>query len=1535
MLNGLALSALVDSGNTYLSAISLNIFLRLGFTKHDIEPVPDLRLETAKSSQTLKVLGKPKQKLRLQFANCPAHFRIKPLIIADLSMDANISGPFLKSYKIVQDHGADALVINGHSVPLHERPLPVAEKPKGRARVAATTFLPPFSAAFVPLVVSEIAAGDMPPGDGILEGGDSHNDLNAVAEYCDLIPAAGVLASVGSDGKFYSSALNPTGEMQEVQQGADFGVFRLTCGREPAEATPWRVCMMEASCEKEEKAKVASSDAKRGGEKGTTLREKLREAIRKAKEAKDKPEEKEEYVDVDRWSKKRLAQWLQKNFRLEEAPCLRTEEDRQKAVELLLRFIDVISVNGEYGDTKLLQHEIHTEDALPIRCKHRPINPALEGDLKKQLEKWEKHGVIERSSSPWSFPLVAAPKKGGKIRWCVDYRLLNSKTVKDSHPIPSISDNIGRLSRSRIFSCVDGSGAFHVISIKKDHRPKTSFSTPWGSFQYCKLPFGLCNGPATYSRLVTMVLNGVPGEVALPYLDDAVIHSKDLPGHFRNLTQVLERYRTAGLKLQPEKCHLFRPEVEYLGHLVGQEGVRPLPDYIKAVKEWPMPTNKTQVRTFLGKVGYYRRFIKGYSAIAEPWTSVAGKEGEGSDKKEPVEVTEAMKKSFHELKSRLLAAPILAYPRFDSDEPFILDTDWSGESNSIGATLSQVQDGKERVIAYGAKKLGQSQANYNATKGELVAILYFTKHYRYYLQHRPFLVRTDHQPLVHIRTMEPPDAVCRRWLDTLANYDFKVAYRPGKRHGNADGLSRAPHIAAQPGGQTEIGTDEEEEEKECRQASLVAVAVAGLDHWKSPQKMKEAQENDETLGTVLEWLQQGKTSADFESLERRSMTRDQAHYNAQLGMLKIDSDGVIRRRQPNEEHLFPWRKDRWLPCLPEELWPVACRVAHEHLGHLGVDRSLHLLANQVYFPHAKQEMTAVIAGCEACQRKVRKAKDQRGLLMSAPAGHPFQRISVDFVGPLQTSRYGRKYILTMQDTFSKWIEGVPLRSATAKAAAVALEQHIFCRFGVPDIIHSDQGAQFTCDAFKECMAEFGVLCTTTPAYNPKSNPVERAHRTLGSILRALLLDSNHDWESVLPHALFAMNSARSEATGTSPFETLFGHPPTTPLSILFGAPSHPPDVAKTFHEQLHKHRRRIEQVHKYVREKLRAAVVRQRQRYNMQAPAFKVGAKVWLFTPTVEEGASRKLSSYYTGPYTILRKINELMYEIQPPAHWNMRRQSMEVSVDRLRLYVPAVGQPDVPPMPHQDLLMHGDPHAEGPIPPPPDEEQPVGSWPGPVPPPPFRWPDGGLDDWFLRGFGMDEDGNYEPVYVEPAEQLRRRQDRAARQEKTPKGDPQHKRRWARQTPEEAAAADDGDSPLGMRRGMLRPRPLNFTPAQDDRDIDEESATEFYTPRADRTSPEESAPDLAEGAAPTPPRRPQRHRKLPVRFSEFVLPGYRRRKQEDPEPEIDSAQHGEEKGEKEKPRRRDEDDEEEGQGGAGALPGFLNLKALSKLFSRE
>jgi hypothetical protein len=348
--------------------------------------------------------------------------------------------------------------------------------------------------------------------------------------------------------------------------------------------------------------------------------------------------------------------------------------------------------------------------------------------------------------------MVAAPKKGGAIRWYIDYRLLKKVTLNDSISLPSIEDNLARLSGSSVFSGVDGAGAYHCVEVHEADRPKTAFSTPFGLWQFKRLPFGLCNTPATYTRLVQMVLERISYDEALPYLDDTCIHRKDLEGHYGAMKKVFDAYRRAGLKIQPSKCHLFQAKIEYLGHFISKDGVSPVPKYVQVVQKWPLPTNKTEARSFLGKVGYYHRFIKDYAAIAKPWTDIVGKDENREIEKAPIVATPTMVASYRHLKQALLTLPVLAYPQFDSKEPFILDTDWSGDANKIGGVLSQKQCWREKVIAYGAQKLIRSQQNYAPTKGELWAIVHFCRYWRYFLKHRsiPFIIRTDYQSLQYM-----------------------------------------------------------------------------------------------------------------------------------------------------------------------------------------------------------------------------------------------------------------------------------------------------------------------------------------------------------------------------------------------------------------------------------------------------------------------------------------------------------------------------------------------------------------------------------------------------------------------------------------------------------------------------------------------------------------------------------------------------------------------------------------------------------------
>ena len=1203
----------------------------LGMSVEDLKPVNVKALNTAKKGAQLSVLGELPEAIELELPGVRRKFATQPVVIRGLSMGFNLCGPFMKLCGMDQLHTKNCLSVDGVEVPLKSSWAAVWDshaKATWPIVLKADCHIEPFSIAHVQLKTLEA----LPVGalDGLIDGDQRLEARTGLSTWRSTI------VSIDSAGECRAGLANLTDRPISVRQGSKYGSLTLLERESDATETSCaQLCVMG----EHRPAEVAASQDKvaRARPPPPPPPPLLAAAARKYKE-----EGKEKWTD----SSKRL--WLESEFRLGDSPWLRTPALVRKAVDLLLAYWDVFSHDGEFGKTGLIKHEIHLSEGPPIKTKYRPLNPVLEKDLDRQIGEWEKHDVIEPSQSQWSFALVAASKKNSdKKRWCVDYRPLNARTMKDTFPIPHIEDNLVRLGKSRVFSGIDGCGAYHVVEVAKKDREKTAFATPKGTYQFKRMPFGLTNAPATYCRLVQMVLAGIPQEMALPYLDDTCVHSPDLDSHFLALGRVLEAHRKAGLKLQPTKCQLFQEEIEYLGHIVSANGVRPPAEYKTIVSEWPVPRTKTQARAWLGKVGYYRRFIKGYAAVARPWTDVTGKSDDPVEEKKALTLTEEMQKSFKELNNCLLTAPVLAYPRFDLPEQFILDTDWSGDSGTIGAVLSQVQDGKERVIAYGAKKLSSSQSNYPPCKGELWAFIFFVRYWRYYLLHRKFLWRTDHEGLKYIRSMEPPAGMIGRWMEVLANYDFEVQYRPGPKHGNADGLSRISH--APPMDQP---------------VPNEAICVLGSETLWSTEELVALQEGDPDMGRVRRAVQE---ATPLDGFTIKAMSPTGRLYAGLMESLAINEKGLLCRKQRDEIG----DGDRLLVCLPAEAIPVALEHAHRIGGHKAVDATINRLKVNTFFPHMRKEVEDWIAACRECVLKQRKGPDQRHTLISQQDGYPWQRLSIDFVGPLRPSHKGNTYILTAKDTFSRWIEAIPVKHANAKTVAEALERDIFCRYGVPDTIHSDRGTPFVSSLMREVAKLYSIRLTTTPAYNPKSNPVERSHRDLGEILRAILETGDQsNWEKALPQALFAMRTTICKATGVSPYRLLFGTDAPQPLDHIYGRPPAAVAGQLNHHEYVQELRRRIDSVHTYAREHMGEVVRRRRKDYHEAKKDLEEGCKVWLYTPRTHLGESRKLSRFWTGPWTILKKLNELMFKIQPDESWAYHRGPEEVSIDRLRPYM-------------------------------------------------------------------------------------------------------------------------------------------------------------------------------------------------------------------------------------------------------------------------
>jgi transposase InsO family protein len=373
-------------------------------------------------------------------------------------------------------------------------------------------------------------------------------------------------------------------------------------------------------------------------------------------------------------------------------------------------------------------------------------------------------------------------KKDGSPRFCVDYRKLNDVTKKDAYPLKRIDETMECLAGAKWFCTLDLASGYWQVEMDEESKDKTAFVTRNGLFRFTVMPFGLCNAPATFERLMEMVLRGLAWKRCLVYLDDIIAFGTGFSDTLDNLQAVFERLRSANLKLKPSKCELFKTHVVYLGHLVSAEGISCSPAKVEEIENWPAPRSVGEVRSFLGLASYYRRYICAFSEVVSPLTALLRKTAK-------FKWEERQEDAFAELKRLLTCAPILAYSIIGGK--YILDTDASG--HGIGAVLSQIQDGEERVICYASKTLSRTQRNYCTTKRELLAVVYFVKYFRHYLYGVPFLLRTDHASLKWLVNFKNPEGMLARWISILSTYDYVTEYRPGKEHGNADALSRKPH----------------------------------------------------------------------------------------------------------------------------------------------------------------------------------------------------------------------------------------------------------------------------------------------------------------------------------------------------------------------------------------------------------------------------------------------------------------------------------------------------------------------------------------------------------------------------------------------------------------------------------------------------------------------------------------------------------------------------------------------------------------------
>ena len=484
------------------------------------------------------------------------------------------------------------------------------------------------------------------------------------------------------------------------------------------------------------------------------------------------------------------------------------EEERKDIERVCSDYQDIFHLPSEVlSSTHVVKHEIRLEPGTdPVNTRPYRLPEAQKFEVRRQVEELKKGGIITESNSPWSSPLLLVPKKEdatGEKRWrlVIDYRKLNEKTVGDAYPLPDVTEILDQLGQSKYFSCIDMVMGYHQIVVASEDRAKTAFSTKEGHWEYQRLPFGLKTAPATFQRMMNVVLSGLTGTRCFVFLDDIVIYAKSLAEHDVKIRQVFDRLRENNLKLKPDKCEFLRREVSYLGHVISEHGVLPDKTKTRVIENFPVPRNAKQLKSFLGLMSYYRRFIPRFSTIASPLHQLLKLDV-------PYEWTDAQERAFRSLQSRLISPPILRYP--DYTRKFILTTDASNEG--VGAILSQGEIGKDYPVAFASRSLNKAERNYSTTEKELLAIVWGVRYFRPYLYGTKFTVVTDHKPLTWIMNVKDPGSRLLRWRIKLEEYQYVIVFKRGVANTNADALSRIGQVAVATGTtepERQLITDEE------------------------------------------------------------------------------------------------------------------------------------------------------------------------------------------------------------------------------------------------------------------------------------------------------------------------------------------------------------------------------------------------------------------------------------------------------------------------------------------------------------------------------------------------------------------------------------------------------------------------------------------------------------------------------------------------------------------------------------------------------
>ena len=951
---------------------------------------------------------------------------------------------------------------------------------------------------------------------------------------------------------------------------------------------------------------------------------------------------------------------------------------------------------SELGSTKIGKHIIDTGNANPIRQFPYRTSPKTKEELDVHLDQMESKGIIRKSMSPWSSPILLVAKPNGEKRVCIDYRKLNRISKVYTQNLPNLSDVLDTLGekQAQTFSVCDMKQGFWQLELDEESKEKTAFMTHRGQYEFNRLPYGLANSPATFNMVMNEVIRDLNWKSALVYVDDILIYSKNFEEHLGHLAALFDRLVEANLKLKPSKCQFACKEVRYLGHVITKEGIAVDPEKTDAIQSYSAPKNVKEVRMFLGLCNYYRKFIHNYSKITTPLNELLHK-----DRK--FQWTDDCQRAFDTLKTKLTSAPILVFPDFNKE--FILHTDASG--TAIGYVLGQHDNDKRlRVIAYGGRMLRKQEQKWDVKDRECLALVVAIKQFHVYLANTKFHVYTDHIALQYLHRIKESTGRLARWSMYLQSYNFEVHYQQGKENVIADFLSRMEY--KEPARQRRLSIDMIEEpytEKkriaadthirstnqqpvQSKVPAIKAITDAEIQYQDidplvlvlqttqlTRERIIEAQNKDEHARQMIDYIVRNVLPQDRKQAD--VIVRESNHY--------VISDGVLFH------HYYPRGKghmsERVIKQLvvPKSLQDDVLRSYHDAIiaAHPGLDRTYNNIRMKYFWKRMYSDIETYVKTCIECQQGKTNPHAKKAPLQPIPVTGVFERLQMDILGNLPKSIEGYTQILLVVCPFSKWCEAFPMKTGTAVETARIFFNEIICRYGPCREILTDLGKNFCSNLIKEVCNIFKITKLNTSSYHPACNgATERKNRSLEDGLKMYCMKNQRTWPNYLQGIMMAYrNSIATESTLYSPYYLVFGREPRNPIDLAII-----PETVKGLNRDAEAEFKVIVDNVKLARTVAKSNIVSAQQQYKTQhdksaeEPKFEILDNVWLYSKRTPIGLSPKLQRKWTGPYYISAHVGEYSYRLRRCSDHKILKAS--VHANRLKKFHDPRNRPTNPP---------------------------------------------------------------------------------------------------------------------------------------------------------------------------------------------------------------------------------------------------------------